>query len=676
MQRTLAAQTLFFCNCRAPPPPRLASCSSHTDAPFTTDFDSDSQNTRYAMHLPTRVREERAASPTDEPLPLDHPIHSKKPPIVDPLPVKRDEDEAVLPLDHPIHSKRPPIVDPLPIKRDDEPTPTVLPLDHPIHSKKPPIVDPLPIKRATATPTETVLPLDHPIHSKKPPIVDPLPVKREVPTETVLPLDHPIHSKKPPIVDPLPVDPWAKRDDGEAVIPLDHPIHKKKPAIVDPLPVDPYPAKRNHDTLLPLDHPIHNKKPAIVDPLPVDPYPKRDDEPDLPLDHPIHKKKPAIVDPLPVDPYGKRDDEPILPLDHPIHKKKPAIVDPLPVDPYPKRDEDALPLDHPIHKKKPAIVDPLPVDPYPKREVHRDAPWKREDRGGAPSAEQNGPAAQGGPQAVAASNPQTLINELPRCVRACLFRAPAGECRPEDFECLCNNEPFLKAVLVSVVAGHWRTSEAVPRRKNGSASEHMLTTELLDDQLRGSRSAASSGRGAGPVRDDVCDGPMAGGEQHPDGAGDLLQGGVEHPGGDELDLLADPRALVRAGRAVVPRAGAQGGGAPQRHEGEPRLPLAGLGHGQGLGVEPRVGGAAGHDIRLRRGVDRDEPAALPGGAAQGAALHGRAYRREGGGHGLQGVALAHPLAQRQQEQQGQQGQQERRATQPPPQPARRQRKRY
>lgn len=163
------------------------------------------------MHLPTRVLEERAptlvTSSAETTLPLDHPIHKKKPPIVDPLPVKRDED---LPLEHPIHRKKPPIVDPRPIKRD-EPTAIVLPLEHPVHKKKPPIVDPLPIKRAVETHT-SALPLDHPIRSKRPPIVDPLPVKRDVPTETVLPLDHPIHKKKPAIVDPVLVNPYPKRE--------------------------------------------------------------------------------------------------------------------------------------------------------------------------------------------------------------------------------------------------------------------------------------------------------------------------------------------------------------------------------------------------------------------------------------------------------------------------------
>lgn len=226
----------------------------------------------------------------------------------------------------------------------------------------------------------------------------------------------------------------------ESPLPLDHPIHSKRPPIVDPLPV-----KRSEETVLPLDHPIHKKKPPIVDPLPI-----RRDEPTpttyLPLDRPIHKKKPPIVDPLPI----KRDAPiaTVLPLDHPIHKKKPPIVDPLPVDPYPsKRDEPVLPLDHPIHKKKPAIVNPLPLDPFARRERHRDDFWKREGRGGQPSA-QDGPAAQGQVN-VAAMNPQTLIDQLPSCIRHCLHRAPAGRCDPTDFQCLCQNNLYLTAALVS-----------------------------------------------------------------------------------------------------------------------------------------------------------------------------------------------------------------------------------
>lgn len=228
----------------------------------------------------------------------------------------------------------------------------------------------------------------------------------------------------------------------ESPLPLNHPIHSKKPPIVDPLPV-----KRSEETVLPLDHLIHSKKSPIVDPLPI-----RHDEPTpttvLLLNHPIHTKKPPIVDPLPI----KRDapTATVLPLGHPIHKKKPPIIDPLPVNHYPsKRDSDdvILPLDHPIHKKKPAIVDPLPLNPFGKRERHRDDFWKREGRGGQPSA-QDGPAAQGQVN-VAAMNPQTLIDQLPSCIRHCLHRAPAGRCDPTDFQCLCQNNLYLTAALVS-----------------------------------------------------------------------------------------------------------------------------------------------------------------------------------------------------------------------------------
>ncbi|EJT45344.1 hypothetical protein A1Q1_06107 [Trichosporon asahii var. asahii CBS 2479] len=242
------------------------------------------------MHLPTQVLEERAPSTTETALPLDHPIHKKKPPVVDPLATKRDE--ADLPLDPDIHRKKRSIIDPLPIKRDDL-TPTVLPLSHPIHKKEPPIVDPLPIKRAKETPTSE-LPLDHPIHSKRPPIVDPLLFKRDAPSATVLPLDHPIHKKKPP------------------------------------------------------------------------------------------------------------------------------------------------------------IVNPVPVDLYPKRENDREAPWKRDDRGGEVAATQDSPAspaAQGGQANAAAAGPQTMIDGLPPCVRKCLFRAPVGKCDPTDFACLCRNDEYLKAVM-------------------------------------------------------------------------------------------------------------------------------------------------------------------------------------------------------------------------------------
>lgn len=255
------------------------------------------------MHLPTQVLEERAPSTTETALPLDHPIHKKKPPVVDPLATKRDE--ADLPLDPDIHRKKRSIIDPLPIKRDDL-TPTVLPLSHPIHKKEPPIVDPLPIKRAKETPTSE-LPLDHPIHSKRPPIVDPLLFKRDAPSATVLPLDHPIHKKKPP------------------------------------------------------------------------------------------------------------------------------------------------------------IVNPVPVDLYPKRENDREAPWKRDDRGGEVAATQDSPAspaAQGGQANAAAAGPQTMIDGLPPCVRKCLFRAPVGKCDPTDFACLCRNDEYLKAVMVSVGRG-WRPNVAV-----------------------------------------------------------------------------------------------------------------------------------------------------------------------------------------------------------------------
>lgn len=200
------------------------------------------------------------------------------------------------------------------------------------------------------------------------------------------------------------------------------------------------------ETTLPLDHPIHKKKPPVVDPLPT----KRD-EADLPLDHHIHRKKRSIIDTLPI----KRDDltPTVLPLSHPIHRKKSPIVDPLPIKRAKETLTSDLPLDHPIHKKKPPIVDLVPVDPYPKRENDREAPWKRDDRGGEVAATQDSPAspaAQGGQANAAAAGPQTMIDGLPPCVRNCLFRAPVGKCDPTDFACLCRNDEYLKAVMVSV----------------------------------------------------------------------------------------------------------------------------------------------------------------------------------------------------------------------------------
>lgn len=148
------------------------------------------------------------------------------------------------------------------------------------------------------------------------------------------------------------------------------------------------------------------------------------------------------------------DQQPLAHNDGTLTSSDPSAQDDSPIDldhlsNHPSRTLAHQPPDLPLSHDASIDFNPHPPPEHsrPKREIHRDAPPKRENRGG--DAMKDKDPTDWGHAAAVADDPNALIAKLPLCIQVCLQRAPMAPCDPGNLDCLCKNDDYLRAVMVS-----------------------------------------------------------------------------------------------------------------------------------------------------------------------------------------------------------------------------------